>query len=60
VLTAAAGGRTRWIAKQARLATLLDARQVVVADSHHLIMIDRPDVLDEAVRAVLGKNNDHG
>jgi len=60
VLTAAAGGRTRWIAKQARLATLLNARQVVVADSHHLIMIDRPDVLDEAVRALLGKSNDHG
>jgi pimeloyl-ACP methyl ester carboxylesterase len=60
VLTAAAGGRTRWIAKQARLATLLDARQVVVADSHHLIMLDRPDVLDEAVRALLGKSNDHG
>ena len=60
VLTAAAGGRTRWIAKQARLATLLDARQVVVAVSHHLIMIDRPDVLDEAVRALLGKSNDHG
>ena len=60
VLTAAAGGRTRWIAKQARLATLLNARQVVVADSRHLIMIDRPDVLDEAVRALLGKSNDHG
>ena len=60
VLTAAAGGRKRWIAKQARLATLLNARQVVVADSHHLIMIDRPDVLDEAVRALLGKSNDHG
>ena len=60
VLTAAAGGRTRWIAKQARLATLLNARQVVVADSRHLIMIDRPDVLDEAVRALLGENNDHG
>jgi poly(3-hydroxyoctanoate) depolymerase len=59
VLTAAARGRTRWIAKQARLTTLLSARQVVVADSHHLIMIDRPDVLDEAVRALLGKSNDH-
>ena len=60
VLTAAAGRRTRWIAKQARLATLLNARQVVVADSRHLIMIDRPDVLGEAVRALLGKNDDHG
>ena len=59
VLTAAAGGRTRWIAKQALLTALLSARQVVVADSHHLIMIDRPDVLDEAVRALLGKSNDH-
>ena len=60
VLTAAAGGRTRWIAKQARLAALLNARQVVVADSRHLIMIDRPDVLGEAVRALLGENDDHG
>lgn len=60
VLTAAAGSRTRWIAKQARLAALLNARQVVVADSRHLIMIDRPDVLSEAIRAVLGENNDHG
>jgi pimeloyl-ACP methyl ester carboxylesterase len=60
VLTAAAGGRPRWIAKQARLAALLSARQIVVADSRHLIMIDRPDLLGEAVRALLGENNDHG
>jgi pimeloyl-ACP methyl ester carboxylesterase len=60
VLTAAAGGRTRWIAKQARLANLLSARQVVVADSHHLIMIDQPEVLCEAVRALLKENDDHG
>jgi pimeloyl-ACP methyl ester carboxylesterase len=60
VLSAAAGGRPRWIAKQARLAALLNARQVVVADSRHLIMIDRPDVLGEAVRALLGENDDHG
>jgi len=60
VLTAAAGGRTRWIAKQARLANLLSARQVVLADSHHLIMIDQPEVLCEAVRALLKENDDHG
>ena len=58
VLTAESG--KRWVAKQARLADLLSARQVVVADSRHLIMIDRPDVVAETVGALLGGNDDHG
>jgi len=60
VLSAAAGRGGRWIADQARLATLLNARQIVVADSRHLIMIDRPDVVAEAVRALRGAEDDHG
>jgi pimeloyl-ACP methyl ester carboxylesterase len=52
VLTAAAVRGDRWIAKQSRLATLLKARQVVVTDSRHLIMLDRPDVVAQAVRAL--------
>ena len=60
VLSAAAGRGARWIADQACLATLLNARQIVVADSRHLIMIDRPDVVAEAVRALRGTEDDHG
>ena len=60
VLSAAAGRGARWIADQAGLATLLNARQIVVADSRHLIMIDRPDVVAEAVRALRGTEDDHG
>jgi poly(3-hydroxyoctanoate) depolymerase len=59
VLTAAAVRGGRWIAKQARLATLLNARQVVVQDSHHLIMLDRPDAVAHAVRALRNMEADH-
>jgi pimeloyl-ACP methyl ester carboxylesterase len=60
VLTAAAGGGRR-VAHQARLAATLNARQVVVEDSRHLIMIDRPDIVAEAVLALRGtENDDHG
>jgi pimeloyl-ACP methyl ester carboxylesterase len=55
-----AGRGKRWVAKQGRLAAALNARQVVVPDSRHLIMIDRPDVVAEAVGALLGGNDDHG
>jgi len=60
VLSAAAGRGGRWIADQAGLAALLNGRQIVVADSRHLIMIDRPDVVAEAVRALRGTEDDHG
>jgi len=59
VLTAAEKGGARWIAKQAQLAELLQALQVVVADSRHLIMIDRPDVVAQAVRELRARRNDH-
>lgn len=59
VLTAAAVRGGRWIAKQSQLAKLLKARHVVVKDSRHLIMIDRPDVVAQAVRALRNAENDH-
>lgn len=51
VLTAGQGGE-QWVTDQSRLAQLLKGRQVVVQDSRHLIMIDRPDLVADAVRAV--------
>lgn len=41
-----------WVQRQYRYAQLLGARQVVVEDSNHLMMIDRPDVVAAAARAV--------
>lgn len=52
VLTAAGDGGPQWVADQHRLAALLAARQVVVDDSRHLMMVDRPDVVSDAVHAV--------
>lgn len=52
VLTAAGDGGQSWVGAQAELARLLRGRQVVVEDSRHLIMLDRPDLVAEAVRAV--------
>lgn len=60
VLTAAEKGGARWIAKQAELAEMLKAPQIVVEDSRHLIMIDRPDVVAQAVRALRDAGDDHG
>jgi poly(3-hydroxyoctanoate) depolymerase len=59
MLTATAGRAAQWVADQAHLAGLLNARQIVVEDSRHLIMIDRPDVVAEAVRALRGTEDDH-
>lgn len=47
VLTA--GTRAGWVRKQRVLADRLGARQVVVDDSRHLMMVDRPDVVVGAV-----------
>ena len=60
VLTAAGDGGSRWVADQRRLADLLEARQVVIDDSRHLIMLDRPDVVVDAIRSLLGSEADHG
>lgn len=52
VLTAAGDGGSGWVADQRRLAELLTGRHVVIDDSRHLMMIDRPDVVVEAIRSV--------
>jgi len=39
---------------------MLKAPQIVVEDSRHLIMIDRPDVVAQAVRALREGGDDHG
>jgi pimeloyl-ACP methyl ester carboxylesterase len=54
VVVVTAGNSRRWIGKQARLAALLGGRQVRAADAHHLVMMDRPDLLADAVREVSG------
>ncbi len=51
VLTA--GSRPGWVRKQRVLAHRLDARQVVVDDSRHLMMVDRPDLVADAVLALV-------
>ena len=60
VLTAAGEGVPRWVADQRRLARLLRARQVVIDDSRHLIMLDRPDAVVDAIRSLLGSEADRG
>lgn len=52
VLTAAGDGGAKWVADQRRLAELLGGSHVVAEDSRHLIMLDRPDLVADAVTAV--------
>lgn len=47
-----AGRDEAWIASQARYAELLGGRQVVVEESKHLMMLDCPDVIVDAVRSL--------
>lgn len=61
VLTA--GTRQGWVRKQRVLAHRLGARQVVVDDSRHLMMLDRPDAVADAILALLpepGSRTDEG
>lgn len=51
VLTA--GTRAGWVRKQRVLAHRLGAPQVVVGDSRHLMMVDRPDAVAHAVLGLL-------
>jgi pimeloyl-ACP methyl ester carboxylesterase len=51
VLTA--GTRTGWVRKQRVLAHRLGARQVVVDQSRHLMMLDRPDAVADAILGLL-------
>lgn len=52
VLTAAGDGGPSWVGDQRRLADLLGADQVVVEDSRHLMMLDCPASVADAVRTV--------
>ncbi len=51
ILTADSSGGDGWIEQQARYADLLNARHIVVAQSRHLMMLDRPDVIADAIRS---------
>jgi pimeloyl-ACP methyl ester carboxylesterase len=52
VLTATGDGGAQWAEDQRRLADLLGGQQVVVPESRHLMMIDQPDLVVEAVRSL--------
>jgi pimeloyl-ACP methyl ester carboxylesterase len=54
VLTAAGDGGQRWLSDQRRLADLLGGTQVLVEEAQHLMMLDSPSLIAEAVRAVTG------
>jgi pimeloyl-ACP methyl ester carboxylesterase len=52
VLSAGRGTGASWWWDQRRLAALVRGRQVVVEDARHLMMLDCPDVVADAIRAV--------
>jgi pimeloyl-ACP methyl ester carboxylesterase len=58
VVTASGDGGTSWLEDQRRLAELLSARQVVLEDSRHLMMIDRPDAVAAAIRSLIDPSED--
>ncbi|HEY5784707.1 MAG TPA: alpha/beta hydrolase [Microlunatus sp.] len=53
VLTAKGSGGDKGIAAQRELTDLLGGRQTVLADSQHLMMMDEPQAIADAVRRVL-------
>lgn len=57
-LVLTAGSRPGWVRKQRVLAHRLLARQIVVDDSRHLMMVDRPDLVADAVLALLASTED--
>lgn len=52
LLSAVHSGQEQELALHERLAPMLGARLVVVDDSHHLMMLDRPEVIEQAIRSV--------
>jgi pimeloyl-ACP methyl ester carboxylesterase len=54
VVTAARAGLGRGARNQARLAELLGGRQLLTPEGRHMIMIDQPELLADAVREVAG------
>lgn len=59
VLTATGDGDASWMSDQHRLAELLSGRQLVLEDSRHLVMIDRPDIVAAQVRALVDAKEEH-
>jgi pimeloyl-ACP methyl ester carboxylesterase len=53
VITARRGGGDRWVAAQRDLAHLLGGRQTVLPESRHLVMMDEPQAIADAVWRVL-------
>lgn len=60
VLTAAADGGSPWVEDQRLLAELLGGRQVVSEQSRHLMMIDRPELISDAISSVRGTSAEPG
>ncbi|MGI8458888.1 MAG: alpha/beta fold hydrolase [Propionibacteriaceae bacterium] len=52
VVTAAGDGGESWVRAQDALTRRLHGEQIVLPDSRHLIMLDRPDALAAAIAAV--------
>lgn len=54
VLTATGDEGPEWVELQRDLADWLGGRQLVIEDSRHMIMLDRPDIVAEAVETLAG------
>lgn len=55
VITAARSGGDSWVQVQRDLADLLGGRQTVLPDAHHLVMMDEPQAIADAVWRVLAQ-----
>ena len=53
VITARRSGGDTWVATQRELANLLGGRQTVLPESRHMVMMDEPQAIADAVRRVL-------
>lgn len=52
LLGAGGGGPNHWLAEQRRLAESIGGRHQVVEDSRHLMMLDRPEAIAQAIREI--------
>lgn len=52
LLSAVYSGQEQELDRHERLAPMLGAKLVVVENSHHLMMLDRPEVIADAIRSV--------
>ncbi|MSS46581.1 alpha/beta hydrolase [Cutibacterium sp. WCA-380-WT-3A] len=53
LLSAVYSGQEQELKRHERLAPMLGARLVVVENSHHLMMLDRPEVISDAIQSAL-------